>query len=199
MTRENVLKSLLTKEWNTGKYTQEQFIKYVNKEFISKYKINTVEYCEIISYVQTVCAKQPTYQTKRKKQFHHSWYVYFYFLNENINSLCYIGKTYDIENRLNQHIRDNKKFKQIKYVLCCSFDTEQDALDLETYYIRHLQPVWNIDKKENPSKLYKLPSQKIIGWCERHPENLTAALDKISFENNVLAPRFQKVIDYISL
>ncbi len=199
MNRISNLKSLLTKEWNTGKYTYDQFQNYVKTIFIYKYNVSMLEWSEIHAHATFIHIKSQINKIKKKTQTHDEWYVYFYFLNENINSLCYIGKTYNVENRLKQHIRDNEKFKQVKYVLCCSFNSEKDALDFEAYYTRHLQPIWNIDNKESPSKLYKLPSQKIIGWCEKYPNNLESTLNKLAFENNELVPKFQKVIDYISL
>lgn len=200
MKRETVLKGLLTKEWNTGKYkNKEEFEKFFYDVFIKKHQINTFEFVAIQSYISIVCLRPPTNKVKRDKKDHSSWQVYFYFLNEDINSLVYIGKTYDVETRLKKHIYDNRKFKQVKYILCCGFLNEQDALTFEAYYTRYLQPPWNITNKEAPSQLYKLPTQKIYGWCERYPENLDETLDKLLFENNVLVPKFQKVIDYISL
>ena len=200
MTRINILKGLLTKEWNTGKYqTQEEFQQFFYNTFIQKYKITWLEFPEVSSYITRVCHKAPTKKIKRDKRFHDSWQVYFYFLNEDINSLCYIGKTYDVSNRFNQHKKDDEKFKQVKYILCCGFLNEHDALTFEAYYTRYLQPPWNISNKEEPSTLYKLPTQKIYGWCERYPNDINATLNKLSFENLILVPKFQKVIDDISI
>lgn len=201
MNRSAQLKGLMTKAWNKGKYiSEEDFKSHFNEDFIQKYNITYCELVDVLAYISIVCSKPPKMLTPQKKE-HKEWYVYFYFLKDQLNTPIYIGKTYDIGNRLQQHIKEEKKYKQIKYVLCCTFETENDALDFEAYYTRYLQPKWNIDNKETPSKLYKLPAQKLELWAPSttldDPQYHQIFKD-VEFMRSTLIPNFQRTINAIS-
>lgn len=196
------LKGVLTKLWNSGKYTEQEFCDYINNEWLPKQDINGYEWmCELMPHAQTLM-RTPPKCIKRQFKEHKEWYVYFYFLANDTEHPVYIGKTYDIGNRLEQHIKEDKKYLNVEYVLCCQFNTNEDALDFEAYYTRHLQPIWNIDNKEAPSKLYKLPTQKVELWAvsnEIGTYEFEQTVKKVKFMREVMIPKFQKVIDSISI
>ena len=201
MNRSAQLKGLMTKTWNKGKYvSEEDFKSHFNEDFIQKYNIMHYELVDVLAYIPIVCNKPPKMLAPQKKE-HKKWYVYFYFLKDQLNTPIYIGKTYDVGNRLQQHIKEEKKYKQVKYVLCCVFETENDALDFEAYYTRYLQPEWNIDNREPPSKLYKLPVQELKPWAPsttlEDPQYHQIFKD-VEFMRSTLIPNFQKTINAIS-
>lgn len=210
MTRIQNLKGLLTKSWNSGNYsTYEDFCVFFKKTFIPKYHVCGYEYVELIDHFAKITQNPPKIKQKIKHHYN-EWYVYFYYIDEDWSHPIYIGKTYDIENRLNQHIKENEKYKNVKHILYCKFKTEQDALDFEAYYTRYLQPKWNISNKSTPSQIYKLPTQKIHYWIPitRFNKNdsieqqlLKARSDKEKFEygKNNIEPKLQKIIDSISI
>ena len=210
MNRTTILKGMMTKAWNTGKYkTREDFIKYIEEDFRFHYNMSGLELALVFPYVDTVCSKAPKIKEIKKpvKKNHDRWYVYFYFIDES-NQPKYIGKTYNVESRLKEHKREDSRFKKVKHILISIFDTERDALDFEAYYTRYLQPEWNIDNKEDPSMLYKLPTQKIQIWVPNFCGGVDTDLNgseyrtwkaEIDLGERVLAPNFQKVIDSISI
>lgn len=201
MDRITQLKGLMTKAWNKGKYiSEEDFKSHFNEDFIQKYNISAYELVEILDYISIVCNKPPKLLKAQKKE-HEKWYVYFYFLERQLDTPIYIGKTYDIGNRLKQHIADEKQYKQVKYILYCDFETDQDAKDFEAYYTRYLQPEWNIDNKEQPSKLYKLPAQELKPWAPGttlEDPNYRQIIKDVNFMRSTLVPSFQKTINAIS-
>lgn len=152
-------KGMLTKAWNTGKYTEKDFRANIG-EILKNAHLNAVEYYEVLPYVSKVVSKAPT-RKQPKKHDHKVWCVYFYFLSEKDVYPVYIGKTYDVEKRRKQHIYEDKKYEKVKYVLFMRFPTESDALAYEKYYTQHFQPSWNKDNKEEPPKFFKLPMQPI--------------------------------------
>lgn len=165
MDRIVTLKGLITKFWNSGKYTSEQdFYNFFRTDFIKKYNVSGYYYADLIYHINNVCKNPPKISnTKRNKKQYEEYYVYFYIIDDIFHPV-YIGKTYDIETRLNQHLDEESRYNQIQHILYCKFKTEQDALDFEAYYTRYLQPEWNISNKITPSKLYKLPSQQVFYW-----------------------------------
>lgn len=153
-------KGLLTKAWNTGKYTEKSFGENIGT-ILKNAHLNAVEYYyEVLPYVTKVVSKPPT-KKQLQKHNHETWCVYFYFLSEKDTYPVYIGKTYDVEKRRKQHIYEDKKYEKVRYVLFMRFSTEADALAYEKYYTQHFQPIWNIDNKEEPPKSFKLPSQPL--------------------------------------
>lgn len=196
------LKGVLTKAWNSGKYTQQEFCDYINNIWLPKQTINNYEWlCELKPHIEKLMQFSPKYNKPKAKE-HKNWYVYFYFLENQLDKPIYIGKTYDIGNRLQQHIREEKRYKQIRYILCCRFDTNKDAEDFEAYYTRYLQPEWNIDNKEAPPTLYKFPTQEVKPWAPsttlEDPKYHQIKKDVI-FMRETLVPKFQKVINSISI
>lgn len=201
MNRSTQLKGLMRRAWNKGKYlSEEDFKSHFEEDFIKKYNITYYELVETLPYISIICKSLPMMRTPQKKD-HKEWYVYFYFLENQLNTPVYIGKTYNIKNRLQQHIKEDKKYKQVKYILCCIFTTERDALDFEAYYTRYLQPEWNVDNKEMPSNLYKFPSQKLRPWAPSatlEDPNYKQIFKDVNFMETILIPNFQKTIDAIS-
>ena len=193
MDRITQCKGLLTKAYNTGNYkTFQDFI-----PLIHKYKITGMEMvCGIKEHIDKLLSSEPKGTVKQKRE-HEKWYVYFYFLN-GAKTPIYIGKTYDIQNRLKQHLKEDEKYNQIKSIFCMSFSSETDALDYERYYTEHFQPNWNISNKGNPPS-YKLPKQTVLAWA---PPCTFEESHKVLKQYNIdkeKALEFQKLIDKISL
>lgn len=208
MDRVAVLKGMMTKAWNTGKYkTYEEFKEYIEKDFRFHHKMNFMEWVLVMPYMDIVCSKPPIIKKDKKpvKKNHDRWYVYFYFTDES-NIPKYIGKTYNVESRLKEHKRDDPRFKDVKHILISIFNTEKDALDFEAYYTRHLQPEWNVDNKETPSKLYKLPAQKVQIWVPTFHGDIDSLYSReykewkaeIKLGQEVLEPTFQAIINSVS-
>ena len=201
MNKVSRLKGMLTKAWNSGKYTKQEFCDFVNNDWLPKQPINNYEWlCELKPHAEMLM-NLPLKCKKPQARNHNDWYVYFYFLENQLDIPVYIGKTYDIGNRLQQHIRQEKRHKLVKYVLCCHFNTNADAEDFEAYYTRHLQPEWNIDNKEQPSTLYKLPAQELKPWAPSttlEDPNYRQIAKDVNFMRTTLIPNFQKTINAIS-
>lgn len=193
MDRITQCKGLLTKAYNTGNYkTFEDFI-----PLIYKYKITGFEYtCGIKDHIEKLLLTPPKKVIKKKKE-HKEWYVYFYFTNGILP--VYIGKTYDVHNRLKQHIKENEKYKEVKSILTITFSSETDALDYERYYTEHFQPKWNISNKGEPPS-YKLPKQLVKAWVPiAHSLEESNQLLKQYNISKQRAFNFQKLINEISL
>lgn len=188
-------KGACTKAYNTGNYvTYNDFI-----PIFQKYKISGMDFaCDIKAHLDKLFSSPPK-KTERKKKEHEKWYVYFYFL-EGAEFPIYIGKSYNVLNRLKQHIKEDLKYKQIKTILTITFSSETDALDYERYYTEHFQPDWNISNRGNPPS-YQLPKQFVDPWISptySSPEEANQLFQQYKIDQEK-ALKFQKLIDKISL
>lgn len=194
MDRITQCKGLLTKAYNTGNYkTFHDFI-----PLIYRYNITELEFsCGIKDHIDNLLSNPPK-KVKKKKKEHKKWYVYFYFL-DNTTLPVYIGKTYDVQNRLKQHIKKDLKYNKIKSILIITFSSETDALDYERYYTEHFQPEWNISNKGNPPS-YKIPKQIVTAWVPNSSslEEAKEAIKQLNISKQI-ALNFQELIDEISI
>ena len=90
--------------------------------------------------------------------------VYFFFNSEK--ELLYIGKTYNLKNRLRQHLSDTDEWKKdIHLVEYMVIENEVDRDIIETYCINVHKPIYNRDKvfsNIKPTIVLDLPTTKIV-------------------------------------
>lgn len=196
MDRITICKSQCTKAYNAGKCrTIEDFQLY-----LAKYQITHFEYLVdgIKTHLEKLLASSPKYSKPLvKKKEHAKWYVYFYFINSDKYPI-YIGKTYDIGNRLKQHQSEDNKYKRVSTILYMEFDSETDALDYERYYTEHFQPQWNTSNRREPPS-YKLPIQEVKPWADKINDIQDLPKMKAEFDKaKELSFSFQTKINQIS-
>lgn len=89
-----------------------------------------------------------------------------YFFKSIENDLLYIGKTYNLRNRLNQHLADPVEWKtSIYYVEYMVIENEVDRDIIETYCINLYKPIYNRDKvfdSVRPTIHIDLPNKEIV-------------------------------------
>ena len=81
-----------------------------------------------------------------------------YFLYKN-SQLVYIGKTKNLYQRLNDHLKnDNKIFDTYKFIEITNNET--NIVEIETFFIQKFQPLYNKLKKKKTKRNSKLEYKK---------------------------------------
>lgn len=106
-----------------------------------------------------------------------------YFFKDINNELLYIGKTYNLKNRLRQHLSDPDEWKKdIHIVEYMVVENEVDRDIIETYCINIHKPIYNKDKvfgNIKPTIVLDLPITKTVLKADIIPVTIKGNLKTI--------------------